>query len=276
MIFFADLDGTFVTTTKDITPASWAALDAVAAEGSVFVPCTGRPFTNVNQELLAHPSVDYVVSANGAAIFDGRTGEALHRVCLGKERAHEIYDIVSGHDDVTFDVFADGAVYVTRENYEKLPEVVPEPYMLKTVLKSRTPLDKTVSQIIDGVDELERISMYCSNPETLRGIWTEVEKVDHLSVVHSYPTNIEIMDADGTKGKALVWVCDRLGIPVEDSVAFGDSLNDISMIEAAGLGVAVANAEDEVRAAADLIAPSNDDDGVAKVIMDCLGGRTGR
>ena len=271
-IFFADLDGTFVTSRKTISPASWRALDAVAQAGLEFVPCTGRPLSGLEPELLAHPAVRHAVYANGAGILDARTGEVIHRECLGRERALKMYEPAKDRD-VTFDIFADGRSYATRDHYDRLSEFLPDPNMCEGIRRSRTPVDKTVPQILDEVDEVERVSMYWKDPADRDVLWPAAEALGHVSVVRSYAMNIEVSDADATKGRALEWLCEHLGIPVEESVGFGDSLNDISMIEAAGLGVAMANGDREAREAARLIAPANDDDGVAEVVMACLEGR---
>lgn len=80
--------------------------------------------------------------------------------------------------------------------------------------------------------------------------------------------NIEVNAENVHKGRALLWLADRLGIKKEEIMAFGDGANDLQMIESAGVGVAMANGVEEVRKAADIIAESNDEDGVAQVIEE--------
>ena len=91
-----------------------------------------------------------------------------------------------------------------------------------------------------------------------------------ISVVRSVSNSIEISDARATKGEALSWLCSHLGISRADAVAFGDNINDIPMIEAAGTGVAVANAEDETKGAADAVCGANNNAGVGTFIMQLL------
>ena len=84
---------------------------------------------------------------------------------------------------------------------------------------------------------------------------------------------VEIITKGINKGLAISWLCDRYGIPIEDTIAIGDSENDIAMIKTAGLGVAMGNAMPLVKQSADYIADTNDNDGVAKVIYEfCLNG----
>ena len=80
--------------------------------------------------------------------------------------------------------------------------------------------------------------------------------------------NLEINAEEATKGNALLWLADYLGIPREETMAFGDGENDISMLKAAGIGVAMGNASDQIKEAADEVTLTNDQDGVAAAIRN--------
>ena len=95
--------------------------------------------------------------------------------------------------------------------------------------------------------------------------------VPGIAVTSSHPKNIEVMDESASKGASLAWLCGHLGIDPAEAVAFGDNFNDIEMLETAGTGIAVANAEPEVLAHADRQTAGNDEDGVARAIMELLG-----
>ena len=90
-----------------------------------------------------------------------------------------------------------------------------------------------------------------------------MERYPEFNAVTGGINNIEISDSAATKGDAMMWLAERLGIDREQIVTFGDSENDITMIKMAGTGVAMGNALDEVKAAADAVTQTNDDDGVA-------------
>lgn len=276
MIVFSDMDGTFLTSEKKVSPRSLRALDALAARGLEFVPCTGRSLAGVPAEVLAHPAVHYAVTANGALVSrldpDDPAPAAstdLRHVPLSRERALEVWDIARGHD-VTFDVFGDGNSYLRRDVYDRMGEFVSDPHTLASMRGNRTPVDEEPEETIARVGSLERIAMYWRDPRDRDEILAGLRRVEGIAVTRSYPINIEVMDEHASKGASMRWLCERLGVPVADAVAFGDNFNDMEMIEEAGLGVAVANAEDEVRAAADLVTASNDEDGVANVILERL------
>lgn len=277
MIFFSDMDGTFLTSAKEVSPAGWRALDALAAAGVEFVPCTGRAASGLPSELLAHPAVRHIVSSNGAVALelnrDDPTDTSRARMLaswpLPREKARAIWEIARRFD-VTFDTFVGGEVYTRRDQVERLAEFVDDPPVLATMRATRTPVDEDPSETIARADMVERVAMYWKDPTDRDAILTALQGVEDIEVTRSYPTNIEVMEAGTSKGTAMTWLCVHLGTSAAAAVAFGDNLNDVSMLEAAGLGVAVANAEPEVRAATDVTCPSNDEDGVARTIMEQL------
>lgn len=280
MIVFSDMDGTFLTTDKRVSERSMQALDKLAEHGIEFVPCTGRALVGIPQEVLAHPSVHYAVSSNGAVVsriacdVEGAvSSETLRRVPLSRAKALEVLQIARAHD-VTFDIFADGHSYLRRDLYDRLAEFVPDdPGTLDSIRWNRTPVDEEPEQTLARIHTLERLAMYWHDPRDRDEILDALSRVDGIAVTRSFPMNIEVMDKSASKGASMSWLVAELGGTLADTIAFGDNFNDIEMLEAAGLGVAVANAEDEVRAAADRVTVSNDDDGVARVILEHLDAR---
>ncbi len=276
MIVFSDLDGTFLTSKKEVSARSRAALDALSASGVDFVPCTGRPLTGIDPTLLAHPAVRFVISANGAAVheLDGRDptperARCLRHVPLDRATACAVWEIAR-HHDVTFDIFADGACFLRRDLYERIPAFARDPYIARSMMQTRVPVDEEPPETITRVQTLERISMYWLDPRDRDAINAALADVPGIEITRSYPMNVEVMDEAASKGSALAWLCAHLGIDAREAIAFGDNINDIPMIEAAGTGVATANAEEEVRAAADVVCGCNDDDGVASFILERL------
>lgn len=277
MIVFSDMDGTFLTTDKRVSDRSMQALDKLAEHGIEFVPCTGRALAGIPQEVLAHPSVHYAVSSNGAVVSriardagSAVSSETLRRVPLSRTKALEVLQIARAHD-VTFDIFADGHSYLRRDLYDRLAEFVPDdPGTLDSIRWNRTPVDEEPEQTLARIDTLERLAMYWHDPDDRDEIVRALDGVSGIAVTRSYPMNIEVMDEEASKGASMAWLCEKLGESLADTLAFGDNFNDIEMLEAAGLGVAVANAENEVRAASDRVTASNDDDGVARAILERL------
>lgn len=279
MIVFSDLDGTLLTTSKEVSAATWRALDALAESGFDFVPCTGRPLAGVYPDLLRHPAVRFVVSANGATVSEldpddpaASSARTIHSALLDRTCALAVLEIARDYD-VTFDVFADGCNYLRRDLYERLPEFMSEPDILKSMVDTRIPVDEDADATIRRVRDLERVSMYWKDPRDRDAILERLADVPSIDITRSYPTNIEVMAHGASKGSALAWLCAHIGASTDDAVAFGDNLNDLEMIRCAGIGAAVANADADVRAEADVACGTNDQDGVARTIMNLLARR---
>lgn len=279
MIVFSDMDGTLLTTDKQMSDGTWAMLDELARRGIEFVPCTGRPLSGVFAPILAHPAVHYAVCANGASVYrldDAQPTRAdlAERVLLrplDRDLAHRVHKIAAPHD-VTFDIFADGRCFLPRAMYARLDEFCGgDPHIAASLKRTRTPIDEDIDTKIDEVGVLERIAMYWHDSADRDAIAAALRKLDGIELTRSYSMNIEVMGAGATKGTALTWLCDHVGENVADAWAFGDNINDIPMIEAAGHGCAMRNAEPEDRAAADAVTEfDNDHDGVAETVMAAI------
>ena len=268
-IFFSDMDGTFLDDQKRIGPLSWKMLDAVAAAGALFVPCTGRALTGIPHELVEHPAVRYVVASNGAAVYDATSGEALMRTPLSRARLMELLALTRGRD-VVFDIFARGTCFCWRPNFDRLDAFTRDEAETRFMQSLRTPYDESPAEFIETIEDADRVTFLWRDPADRDALARGLAADPSLSVVRSLPFNFEASDAQATKGTALMWLCAHLGIARERSYAFGDSINDLSMLGRAGTGVAMANAEAETKAAADVTYASNNDEGVARFILEKL------
>ncbi len=268
-IVFSDLDGTLLASDKSLPPENLRALDCLAERNVPFVPCTGRTVSFIPDFLTGHAATRYAVSANGAVVSDLSTGRPIHQRLMGPRRTLELYRRLS-HLDITFDVFVDGRVMAERARYEALRHFgVPEAEM-GVVLGSRTPTDLTIPEVIALTPDVERITIYWNRPEDRDEVLRVVGEDPSLSWTNSVPKDIEVSDASASKGEALRWLCGHLDLSPQDSVAFGDALNDVPMLTAAGDGVAMANAVPEALAAADHVAASNDEGGFGRY-LEALG-----
>lgn len=268
-IVFSDLDRTLLATDKSLPKRNRQALDRLAELGIPFVPCSGRSKEGLPAELVAHPSVRYAVCSNGAVVEDLTTGTTLHASLLDRDHCLALYERLRGRD-VSFDLFADGRIYAERPRYERLCDYGIEEHELALIRGTRTPLDERVPDMLRWIGRLERVTVFWGRPEDRDYVIRCVEDDPTLAWTTSSPQDIEISDRSASKGAGLTWLCGHLGIPVADSVAFGDMANDLSMLEAAGDGVAVDNATPDVLAVADHVTSSNDEGGVGAYLERVL------
>lgn len=273
-IVLSDMDGTLLDSKKRITPATWGVLDELAKRSIPFVPCTGRAVFGLPVELRAHPASRYAVSANGATIYeleqDGST-RALHSVEMSVENALALYEIIAPTNEY-IDFFLGNVIYVERPRYDNLGAFVPDAAMLAYMKTARSPMDETLPEFVasHAVTGVERLSIFVNDDAVRALVMDYIAAHSELVSVSSFGGNIEVTAAGATKGAGLLWLCDRLGIDPATSVAFGDASNDVPMLEVAGDGVAMANASDVAVAASNHRALSNDEDGVARYLMNHL------
>ena len=265
-LVFVDMDDTFLTPEKTITPLNRQALDLAYERGIQFVPCTGRNYTGLPEELVSHPSVRYAVCCNGAIVRDLRENRNLHEVVMDHALVHDLWHQIQGLK-VTFDLFADDGVFTARDRWHIIDEMDVSEATRYVVTSVRTCCDKTVDQMIDAAGSICRVNVFYLTKKDKRAVWEAVDQRPELTRAFSLPCNVEITHAGADKGAGLSWLCDYLGVSTTDTIAFGDSSNDIAMLRAAGDGVAMANAFPECLAAADHVTASCQDSGVARYLM---------
>ena len=262
-LVFVDMDGTFLDSSKAITPENAAALDAAAALGVQFVPCTGRNVGGLPPELLAHPSVRYAVCANGAIVSEVVTGRTLREVTIRKDLALDLYRRLRDRP-ITFDVFADGRVYTECSRFPLIDRLDLSEATKDFVRAVRTVYDESFEDLLARVGDVCRLNVFYLTEEDRAAACALVDAEPTLRHTSSLPCNIEITDRAAHKGAGLRWLCDHLGVDPADCVAFGDGDNDRTMLAAAGDGVAMANACAATLAAADHVTDSCDESGVAR------------
>ena len=265
-LVFVDMDDTFLTPEKTITPLNRQALDLAYERGIQFVPCTGRNYTGLPEELVSHPSVRYAVCCNGAIVRDLRESRNLHEVVIDHALVHDLWHQIQGLE-VTFDLFADDGVFTSVDCWPILEKMnIPDGTraMLRRV---RTRCDMSVDEMIDSVHSIYRVNVFYLTEQDCLAVRHAIEAHPQLTLASSFSCNIETTHAGADKGAGLTWLCDYLGVSPKDTIAFGDSSNDITMLRAAGDGVAMANAFPECLAAADHVTASCQDSGVARYLM---------
>ena len=272
-IVFADMDDTFLATDKTVPAGNLALLDLMGERGVPFVPCTGRVWSAVAGQVLAHAATRYAVASDGAVVMDVRdvnNPRRLHLSALGRERALALYERVR-ELPVTFDAFWDGKIYVSRRRFELMRGFDIPPYDRDMYLRYRTPMDMSTPRLLQSLPNVERITIFTGEDDVRARAIEAVAEDPTLHYTYSSARNLEVMDADTSKGAAVRWLCDRLGIPRAQSVGFGDSPNDLSMLVAVGDGVAVANAYPEAKAAAAHVAQwTCDESAVARYLEPLL------
>ena len=172
--------------------------------------------------------------------------------------------------DVTFDVFVDGRVWAERWRYEAMGSFGLPPDTLKMLREVRRPTDLSVPEILSEGQQVEKVTAYYGDTTQRDAFVRAARSIDSVRFTSSHATNIEVMAEGVSKGEAMAWVCLQEGIDLSRAIAFGDSPNDMTMLEYAGVGIAMADSSPEVLAIADGTCGSNNDGGVGRYLLDLL------
>lgn len=265
-LILTDLDGTLLRDDKSLSPANRTALVRAAAQGAEVVVATGRFFGGIPRELLELPFLRYFILMNGAKVYDRREDRVLYRSEIPLAQAERVMDLLEPLD-CTVDCYQNDVGWMERRYFDHLDYYVTDPVSRAMVRSHRRPVDDLRAQVRAGGDTVQKMQAYFPHlelrPQVMALLRREVPGVVQ-SV--SLPTNLELNAAGATKGAALAALCRALGLDPLDTAAFGDGTNDVSMLAAAGVGVAMANGAPETRQAADLVTASNQEDGVALVL----------
>lgn len=260
-----DLDGTMLTSDKQISPHTYAALERAAAMGVHIVPCTGRFYRAIPQVVRDLPFVRYFITVNGAGVWDREKDVTLYRAEIPIERGLELFDFMDTLP-VIYDCFVEGTTaWMARENYERIDEFVFVPKDNEMVKRLRTPVEDLRATVRERGSSIQKTQMFFADVDQRNRMLPIIRgQVPDLNVSTSLVNNIEFTVPSASKGEALRFLANYLGIAVADTMAFGDMDNDRSMIEAAGIGVAMGNAEPCLKEIADCVTDTNNADGVAK------------
>ncbi len=257
-----DLDGTLLTPLphKHITPRTYKALRQAFDADMVIVIATGQTLSVLQSVCAELPLSAPQIIENGAIIADIHTGAIFHKQFIPP--------------DLILPALATLRTLGLYRAYHTLHRV----YVDKDTPRARNWYRPPVAPVIEIEDVASLYPLPCikvagiGEENTLREKRRELERIFNrkLYVAQSSFDIIELLHPKVSKGNALSIIAKDLHIKPEEIVAFGDNHNDIGMLQLAGLGIAMGNAHEEVKMAADYVAPSNAEDGVAVVIEDLI------
>ena len=270
MIAF-DLDGTILSDDKCISQRTYNALKLAAERGIELVPASGRLFAGIPDEIKTLTGVNYIITTNGAAVYTS-AGELLKETALKRETAVEIINKADRQSAIAA-AYIDGKGYMEAEDLALVARL--------GLHKSVDEYFRTTRQFVTDLSEFIikqehdiQLLVFAVNPDAV-DVHAEIARVVSgyagTSLVFGSPHDIDIAHHKASKGAALMYIADLLGIDPENIAAFGDSENDETLLRAAGTKVAMANGSDKLKNMANITAPPNNADGAAIVIETLLG-----
>lgn len=260
-----DLDGTLLNTQKELTANTRRVLAEAIDSGILVLMATGRPFTGIPEELRTFPGIHYALTSNGARVLDTDHNKLLIEQLLPMESAKKALRIFARYDTLS-EIYFDGQGYADAAKLDNVGKYHHDPNMWNYVLTTRIAVPDIWDVIAKGNRNMDKVQALFADMDEREAAWKELSELEDLELVGSLSYNIEINAAGVNKGTSLVALGEMLGIPRESIMACGDGDNDVHLLQEVGFGVAMANAQPQVKEAADYITASNDEDGVARAI----------
>lgn len=255
-----DLDGTLTNSKKEISPRNRETLIRIQEEGIRLALASGRPTYGIvplANELRMNEFGGFILSYNGGEIINWETKEMMYENVLPNEVVPMLHECARIH----------GLSILTYDGADIVTENAKDPYVLKEAFLNKMAVRETTEFLADIPLPIPKC-LIVGEPEKLVAVESELSNAlkGKINVFRSEPYFLELVPQGIDKALSLSVLLDHIGIAREEMVAIGDGYNDLSMIQFAGLGIAMGNAQEPVRKAADYITLTNDEDGVAEAI----------
>jgi hypothetical protein len=278
----SDMDGTLLNKDHEISEENLKALRFAQSRGVELAIATGRIYYNVDDYLKKAGLKAAIIGTNGATVHT-KEGEKIYEAPLDKETLIPLVAELERHQ-IYFTVFTENGKYRHEQganwlesDYERMKKH--ESAKVQAIMSWMTPKRLMTDiarhfhhyqEILELKETIYKVVAFSFDPEKLENARAALGDDERFHIVSSGKGNFEIMDCKATKGKGLETLAKHLQIPLQETVAIGDNYNDASMFQVAGIGVAMGNAEPPVKAMADYVTATNEENGVALAINRLL------
>jgi hypothetical protein len=255
-----DVDGTLLSDDHlTIPPININAFREAKSKGALIAVSTGRPYSLVKRECDLLDCVDYLILSNGAAVVDVHSAKICYSCYLPFKSLEKIVEIFEKYP-LVYEMYADCAGYITDYTYEHyfeaegLPEVFLKEYR-KLMVRCSSPWD------VIHTKNVEKFNVSHIPQECIEALVKELREIPDLVYSAGYKGNMEITATGADKGRALKWLAEHLEIDRQNVMAFGDSENDVTMLEYAGCSYAMQSGNEKAKTCAKYITSSGNNEG---------------
>lgn len=265
-----DVDGTLVADDHiTIPPINIEAISKAKESDIKIAISTGRPYSLTDTESMELGGVDYLILSNGAVVVDAKTLDVLYDCYLPFDLLNKIIRVLEKYP-LVYELYAECAGYITKYTYEHyfetqgLPRVFLEDYRKRMILCD-SPWD------IARYKKVEKVNIDHIPEECIESLKEDLKYIPNLVYSAGYKGNMEITASGADKGRALAWLADHIGIEAENIMAFGDSGNDVTMLQYAAHSYAMTSGNDLAKNAAKYVTRiGNSEGGVGDIINEYL------
>lgn len=265
-----DMDGTLFNQQSQISETDQNAIREITAKGVEVTISTGRPYIGLPVKLLSDLGIRYAITSNGAAIYHLPDKECLHESCMEPELVCPIIQKLQ-KKDIHMDAFIAGDGYSQHSCIPGIDRLVMPESIRRYIKETRTFTDNLAAFIEEKHLAVQKMTL--NFYPLADGTFKHREEVKEL--LASYPQiaflsggyhNLEFTKTGTTKGMGLRFLCSYLNLSLDQTMACGDTQNDMDILKTAAIGVAMGNARREIKEIADFITLSNEESGVAYAI----------
>lgn len=266
-----DMDGTLFTDTLEITKENQKMIKAAVEAGVHVIISTGRPYVGLPVDKLAALGIRYAITSNGGGIYRLPEKECVFSKCMPPEIIVPIIRYLQTKD-IQYDAFIGGNRYREESRQAIIPRMTQFPDATRSFVKNNAIFVENLAAFIEerNLDvEKMTINFYPLADGSYmdrKDVWNYLSQNPQVTALSGGYMNVEYTLAGTTKAMGLRFLADLLGVPMECTMACGDTQNDADIMQAAAIGVAMGNASDDIKAIADFVTKSNNDSGVAYAI----------
>ena len=265
-LIVSDFDNTLANSNNEVAADVVDAINGYVADGGIFAVCTGRILPSILPRVREIGLKGLVIASQGSTVADIESGKIIRSVHFTREQTALICDTFE-ELGLNMQVYWDGGFL------SSLPEDEPHLNRYENIIRVKAEHTEEKLSALVRHDERNfgKVLTMC-HPHEQEELFEKIcaRLGDRFDVTCSAKSLIEVSPMGETKGSALKFLCAHYGVPVESSCAVGDNLNDVSMIEAAGVGVAVGNSVQGLKDRADYVTVTNDE-GAVKAVIERFG-----
>ena len=248
----ADMDGTLLNRERKITKYTQDVIKKAMAQGVYFVPATGRAVNALPPELKEMEGIRYGIFSNGATIYDLKEEKVIYK-------NHFEMDLMES-------ISLNGQSYANKKEMQNIDYYELDSNTKAIVQGSRVLVDDLEMFVKEQSTTVEKTTLLFKTMEERQRAADALSKIEDIQFSSSLPKNLEISKKGCNKGDGLFHLAKILNIQKEEIMSCGDADNDRELLESAGLAVVMENGLDSMKAIADYITVSNQENGVAKAM----------
>ena len=262
-----DMDGTLLDSHHQITQNILDAIDAAVNAGKTVILSTGRSLSELKDYRQTLKNVRYFICESGALLVDASTDQIIHSEQFEPSVVHEIIEIASPEKAMIY-IASNGQNLATKSYVMRMADFCIGQYQ-DIFVQTGTMLDDVISSYNKELFPVEKLNLFSATSE-LREYFVQALSHLPLEMARAEDTSLELSPKNVSKGSGLLKLCEYLSIPVERTIAVGDSDNDMEILKIAGLSVAMGNARPYIKDLSDVVVADNNHGGCAEAIYKYL------